>query len=172
MLRLRSRDLAEKKKTFSGETQTFAAQKDHDVEKRKWHPFAQIKPCFEAGKELALHVAYLRKPVPFLFIILSSCPSVIVSVNFAAFVVDGGKIIMDMAHNSNRVNSGFFVFFSSLLWHEKQATSWGEPEAYCGAGHCWLDERRIQVTFLIELFCVCFSTWHSLSSLARDNQWG
>lgn len=101
--------------------------------------------------------------------ILSSYQSVTVSVNFAAFVVDGGEIIMDMAHNSNRVNSGGF---SPLLWHEKQATSWGEPEAYCGADHCWLDERRIQVTFLIELFCVCFSTWHSLPSLARDNQWG
>lgn len=32
------------------------------------------------------------------------------SVNFTVFVVDGGKIIMDMAHNSNRVNSGFFSF--------------------------------------------------------------
>lgn len=114
----------------------------------------------------------------FLFIVLSTYPSLIVPVNFAGFVIERGKkIIMDMAHNSNRVNLAFlfiFLFFRSffflLLWHEKQATSWGEPEAYCGAGHCWLDERRIQVTFLIELFCVRFSALHSLSSVARDNR--
>lgn len=46
-------------------------------------------------------------------------------------------IIMDMAHNSNPVNSSFsFSFFLSFfpsLWHEKPTASWGEPEAYCGA---------------------------------------
>lgn len=37
------------------------------------------------------------------------------SVNFAAFVVDGGGgITMDKAHNSNRVNSGFFFPFCGM----------------------------------------------------------
>lgn len=95
---------------------------------------------------------------PFLLLTNVTCyPSVIVSVNLAVLVVKGEKITMDRAHHSNQVNS-VFLFSTPLLflWHEKQATSWGEPEAYCGAGHCWLDESRIQVTFLIELFVSAF----------------
>lgn len=119
---------------------------------------------FKLGRKLPSSCCLAEKTSSFFFVLMNvtSYKGVIVSLNFAAFVADRRKITMDKARNSNRVNSGVF----SPLWLEKQATSWGEPEAYCGAGHCWLDERRIQVTFLIELFCVCFSMWHFLPRLA------
>lgn len=61
-----------------------------------------------------VHVAYLRKPASFYLSFFLVYPGVIVSVNFTAFVVDRGKIIMDMAHNSNRVNVSVFFFFFSF----------------------------------------------------------
>lgn len=151
-----------KKKKKKKETTTFCWNKTH----------------FEAGKSGRL-MLLIQENQTFLFIVLSTYPSLIVPVNFAGFVIERGK--NHHGHGSQFKSSQFgisfsFPFFRSffflLLWHEKQATSWGEPEAYCGAGHCWLDERRIQVTFLIELFCVRFSALHSLSSVARDNRWG
>lgn len=159
---LRKISTLKKKKKKKKETTTFCWNKTH----------------FEAGKSGRL-MLLIQENQTFLFIVLSTYPSLIVLVNFAGFVIERGK--NHHGHGSQFKSSQFgisfsFPFFRSffflLLWHEKQATSWGEPEAYCGAGHCWLDERRIQVTFLIELFCVRFSALHSLSSVARDNRWG
>lgn len=54
-----------------------------------------------------------------------------------------------------------------FLRHEKQATSWGEPEAHCGAGAAIVGPMKgafksLFLSFflfsLIELFCVRFST--------------
>lgn len=79
-----------------------------------------------------VHTLYClsKKNSSFLFLIFSSYPSVIVSVNFTVFVVDGGKIIMDMAHNSNRVNSGFFSFCGMRTGNVMGRTwglLWGRP---------------------------------------------
>lgn len=82
-------------------------QKDHNTEK-EMASFCTNKTRFEASEELTLHVAYLRKPVPFLFIILSSYLSVVVSVNFTAFV---GERKNHHGHGSQFKSSQFGFFF-------------------------------------------------------------
>lgn len=75
---------------------------------------------------------------------------------------------MDMVHNSNQVNSLFFFPFVAWETGNVMGRTWG----LLWSRPLWLNERRIQATFLIELFCVCFSTWLFLFSLTWDNQWG
>lgn len=109
------------------------------------------------SRELTQRDAHIKMSAPFLLLTNVTCyPSVIVSVNLALLVVKGEK--SPWTGLTIQIKSILSFFFSTPppLWHEKQATSWGEPEAYCGAGHCWLDESRIQVTFLIELFVSAF----------------
>lgn len=83
------------------------------VLKKKRASFRTNKTHFEAVEELELHVAYVKKKnSSFLFVILPGYQSV--SVNFAALVVDRGKIIADMAYNSNRVNLVFSISFCGM----------------------------------------------------------
>lgn len=73
------------------------------------------------SKEPLVHVAYLRKQAlskKKLSIFLQ------VSVNLTAFVADRGKIILDVAHNSNRVNLSFFFFFPSVAWETGNVMGW------------------------------------------------
>lgn len=103
------------------------------------------------------HVANLRKPFGFLFIILSSYPGVIVSVNFTVLSWrQGEKIIMDMAHNSNRVNSLFFSSSSPFCGMRNRQRHGANLRPIVGLAIVGLMKGAFKSLFLLNCFVSAF----------------
>lgn len=101
--------------------------------KRNGTSFCTYKTHFQVWQR-AHASSCLSKETSSFFIYDSSQLSKCHCVTSPSFAVDGRKIITDMAHNSNRVNSGvFFYFFPFVAWETGNVMGrtwgllWGRP---------------------------------------------